>query len=200
MILCSITSPLFDLHKLIRLIVEPLHFSLSLSSSNIHRIKEEEEYFILLSSSFPCFHHPNEKSNDMKVDELAFPARSLSSNLPTFLQRSTNQRSIKKERKKCRFTNCETRFPLARGWLRSRYQRGTHDKKRALDWRKSRWFLDPVKPHPSLPIKAHHSRWVSARTGWWIRQLVSARLLQDRSRVRVIMRFIRGDDFPRKPR
>lgn len=123
MILCSITSPLFDLHKLIRLIVEPLHFSLSLSSSNIHRIKEEEEYFILLSSSFPCFHHPNEKSNDMKVDELAFPARSLSSNLPTFLQRSTNQRSIKKERKKCRFTNCETRFPLARGWLRSRYQR-----------------------------------------------------------------------------
>lgn len=87
-----------------------------------------------------------------------------------------------------------------RGWLRSRYQRGTHDKKRALDWRKSRWFLDPVKPHPSLPIKAHHSRWVSARTGWWIRQLVSARLLQERSRVRVIMRFIRGDDFPRKPR
>lgn len=139
MILCSITSPLFDLHKLIRLIVEPLHLSLSLSflleyPSN----KRRRRIFYFITSSFPCFHHPNEKLNDMKVDELAFPARSLSSNLPTFLQRSTNQRSIKKERKKCRFTNCETRFPLARGWLRSRYQRGTHDKKRALDWRKSR--------------------------------------------------------------
>lgn len=118
----------------------------------------------------------------------------------TYFPPAIDESTIKKERKKCRFTNCETRFPLARGWLRSRYQRGTHDKKRALDWRKSRWFLDPVKPHPSLPIKAHHSRWVSARTGWWIRQLVSARLLQHRSRVRVIMRFIRGDDFPRKPR
>lgn len=137
MILCSITSPLFDLHKLIRLIVEPLHLSLSLSSSNIHRIKEEEEYFILLHLPSRVFIIQMRNRTTSRLTNLRF-FQSLSSNLPTFLQRSTNQRSIKKERKKCRFTNCETRFPLARGWLRSRYQRGTHDKKRALDWRKSR--------------------------------------------------------------
>lgn len=58
MILCSITSPLFDLHKLIRLVVSP--------PRTCYRIKEEEEeYFILHLPSrllLSRFSIPNEKS------------------------------------------------------------------------------------------------------------------------------------------
>lgn len=133
--------------------------------SNKRRRRRRIFYF---TSSFPSpslpFFHPK-----WEIDKVDEPARFLHDRfLPIYLLSSTNQRacSIKKERKKCRFTNCETRFPLACcGWLRSRLiNGGTHDKKYALDWRKSRWFLDPalsVKPHPSLRIKAQYSRWVS---------------------------------------
>lgn len=100
MILCSITSPLFDLHKLIRLVVSP--------PRTCYRIKEEEEeeYFILHLPSRLLLSRFSQMRNRQGWRTSLFPARSLSSNLPTFIDEST--RLFNKERKKERSADLRT--------------------------------------------------------------------------------------------
>lgn len=154
MMLCSITSPLFDLHKLIRLIVRRL--PPPLSSSNrlfeyIHRIKEEEEeYFILCLPSCLFLSHPKweiERQQGWRTWISRTIAFFQSTYFPRIDRRiNARVRRRKKERKK------EMPIYVVRNEISPRLRlaplalstRGTHDKKCALDWRKSRWFVDPA--------------------------------------------------------
>lgn len=212
MMLCSITSPLFDLHKLIRLIVRRL--PPPLSSSNrlfeyIHRIKEEEEeYFILCLPSCLFLSHPKweiERQQGWRTWISRTIAFFQSTYFPRIDRRiNARVRRRKKERKKCRFTWCETRFPLVCGWLRSRYQRG------APTIRSARWIggnrgdswisLSRKTASVSSNKSALHSSPTSLSPLEQDDEFASLFPLDCYKTVRVITRFIRGDDFPRKPR